>query len=78
MASQAITIGNESISGSLQGTEIKTFGQVYQGMIPKIRPQNRNVLVVGGRRVDNLTLFDESLSTTIATEKIEEFPNFEL
>jgi len=78
MASQAITIGSESISGSLQGTEIKTFGQMYQGMMPKIRPQNRDILVVGGRRVDNLKLFDESLSTTITTEKIEEFPNFEL
>ena len=78
MASQAITIGSESISGSLQGVEIRSFGQVYQGMMPKIRPQNRNILIVGGRRIDNLKLFDENLSTTIATEKIEEFPNFEM
>lgn len=78
MASQAITIGAESISGSLQGTEIKTFNQVYQGMMPKIRPLNKNVLVVGGRRIDNLKIFDESLTTAISTEKIEEFPNFEM
>ena len=78
MASQSITIGAESISGSLQGIEIKTFDQVYQGMMPKIRPLNRNVLIVGDRRIDNLKMFDESLSTSVSTEKIEEFPNFEM
>jgi hypothetical protein len=78
MASQSITIGAESISGSLQGVEIKTFDQVYQGMMPKIRPLNRNVLIVGDRRIDNLKMFDESLSTDISTEKTEEFPNFEM
>lgn len=78
MASQSITIGAESISGSLQGIEIKTFDQVYQGMMPKIRPLNRNVLIVGDRRIDNLKMFDESLSTSVLTEKIEEFPNFEM
>lgn len=78
MASQAIMIGEESISGSLQGVEIRTFGQTYAGMMPKMRPINRNVLIVGDRRIDNLPNFDESLTTEIATEKIEEFPNFEM
>ena len=78
MASQAITIGGESISGSLQGVEIRTFGQVYQGMMPKIRPINSPILIVGGQRVDNLKLFDENLSTQINTKKAEQFPNFEL
>ena len=78
MASQAITIGGESISGSLQGVEIRTFGQVYQGMMPKIRPINSPILIVGGQRIDNLKLFDENLSTQINTKKAEQFPNFEL
>jgi hypothetical protein len=78
MASQAITIGGESISGSLQGVEIRTFGQVYQGMMPKIRPLNSPVMIVEGQRIDNLKLFDENLSTQVGTKKVEQFPNFEL
>jgi len=78
MASQAIMIGGDSISGSLQGVEIRTFGQVYQGMMPKIRPINSPILIVGGQRIDNLKLFDENLSTQIDTKKAEQFPNFEL
>lgn len=78
MSSQAIMIGEESISGSLQGVEIRTFRQAYSGMMPKLRPINKNILIVGGRRIDNLPNFDESLTTEIATEKIEEFPNFEM
>ncbi len=77
MASQAITIGAESISGSLQGVELRTFGQVYQGMMPKIRPLNSPILVVEGQRVDNLKNFDENLTTAVGTKKVEEFPNFE-
>lgn len=77
MASQAITIGNESISGSLQGVELRTFGQVYQGMMPKIRPLNSNILVVDGQRVDNVRIYDENLTTAVGTGKVEEFPNFE-
>ena len=77
MASQAITIGNESISGSLQGVELRTFGQVYQGMAPKIRPLNSNILVVEGQRIDNLRNYDENLTTLVGTKKVEEFPNFE-
>ena len=77
MASQAITIGNESISGSLQGVELRNFGQVYQGMMPKIRPMNSNILVVDGKRIDNLRNYDENLTTQIGTKKVEEFPNFE-
>jgi hypothetical protein len=77
MPSQAITIGAESISGSLQGVELKTFGQVYQGMMPKIRPINSNILTVDGVRIDNVRVYDENLSTTVGTGKIEEFPNFE-
>jgi len=77
MASQAITIGNESISGSLQGVELRTFGQVYQGMMPKIRPLNSNILVVDGQRIDNVRIYDENLTTAVGTGKVEEFPNFE-
>ncbi len=77
MASQAITIGNESISGSLQGVELRTFGQVYQGMMPKIRPLNSNILVVDGQRIDNIRIYDENLTTAVGTGKVEEFPNFE-
>jgi hypothetical protein len=77
VASQAITIGTESISGSLQGVELRTFGQVYQGMMPKIRPMNSNILVVDGQRIDNLRVYDENLTTAIGTKKVEEFPNFE-
>lgn len=77
MASQAITIGDESISGSLQGVEIRTFGQVYQGMMPKIRPLNSNILIVEGQRIDNLRIYDENLTTAVGTGKVEEFPNFE-
>ena len=77
MASQAVTIGSESISGSLQGVELRTFGQVYQGMMPKIRPLNSNILVVDGQRIDNLQKFDENLTTLVGTKKVEEFPNFE-
>lgn len=77
MASQAITIGNESVSGSLQGVELRTFGQVYQGMMPKIRPLNSNILVVDGQRIDNIRIYDENLTTAVGTGKIEEFPNFE-
>jgi len=77
LASQAITIGNESISGSLQGVELRNFGQVYQGMMPKIRPMNSNILVVDGKRIDNLRNYDENLTTQIGTKKVEEFPNFE-
>lgn len=77
MSSQAIMIGNESISGSLQGVEMRTFGQVYQGMMPKIRPLNSPILVVDGQRIDNLKIFDENLSTAVGTKKVEQFPNFE-
>lgn len=77
MASQAITIGNESISGSLQGVEIRNFGQVYQGMMPKIRPLNSNILTVDGQRIDNLRIYDENLTTAVGTGRIVEFPNFE-
>ncbi len=77
MASQAITIGNESVSGSLQGIELRNFGQVYQGMMPKIRPMNSNILVVDGKRIDNLRNYDENLTTLVGTKKVEEFPNFE-
>lgn len=77
MASQAITIGAESISGSLQGVELRNFGQVYQGMMPKIRPLNSNILVVEGSRIDNLRNYDENLTTLVGTKKVEEFPNFE-
>lgn len=77
MASTSIMIGDENISGSLQGVEIKTFDQLYQGMAPKIRPLNSSILVVGGKRIDNLKLFDESLTTDVGTKKIEQFPNFE-
>lgn len=77
MASQAITIGSESISGSLQGVELRTFGQVYQGMMPKIRPLNSNILVVDGQRIDNIRIYDENLTTAVGTGKVEEFPNFE-
>lgn len=78
MASQAIMIGGDSISGSLQGVEIRTFNQVYQGMMPKMRPINSPIMVVDGQRIDNLKLFDENLSTQIDTKKVEQFPNFEL
>ena len=77
MASQAITIGDESISGSLQGIEIKTFAQLYQGMAPKIRPLNSPILIVDGNRIDNLKLFDENLVIEVGTKKVEQFPNFE-
>jgi hypothetical protein len=77
LASQAVTIGSESISGSLQGVVLRTFGQVYQGMMPKIRPLNSNILVVDGQRIDNLQKFDENLTTLVGTKKVEEFPNFE-
>ena len=77
MSSQAITIGSESISGSLQGIEIKTFDQLYQGMAPKIRPLNSPILVVDGNRIDNLKLFDENLVVEVGTKKVEQFPNFE-
>jgi hypothetical protein len=77
VASQAITIGAESISGSLQGVELRNFGQVYQGMMPKIRPLNSNILVVEGSRIDNLRNYDENLTTLVGTKKVEEFPNFE-
>jgi hypothetical protein len=77
LASQAITIGSESISGSLQGVELRTFGQVYQGMMPKIRPLNSNILIVDGKRIDNIRIYDENLTTAVGTGKIEEFPNFE-
>lgn len=77
MASQAVTIGSDSISGSLQGVELRTFSQVYQGMMPKIRPLNSPILIVAGKRIDNLKLFDENLSTDVGAKKIEEFPNFE-
>ena len=78
MASQAITIGNDSISGSLQGVEMKTFEQVYRGMMPKIRPLNSPIMTIDGKRIDNLKLFDENLSTDVGTKKIEQFPNFEM
>jgi len=78
VASQAITIGNDSISGSLQGVEMKTFEQVYRGMMPKIRPLNSPIMTIDGKRIDNLKLFDENLSTDIGTKKIEQFPNFEM
>lgn len=77
MASQAITIGSESISGSLQGVELKNFGQVYQGMMPKIRPLNSNILTVDGQRIDNIRIYDENLTTAVGTGKVEQFPNFE-
>lgn len=78
MSSTAIMIGNESISGSLQGIEIKTFDQLYQGTSPKFRPLNRSKLIVDGVRVDNLSLFDENLTSGIDKKKVEEFPNFEM
>lgn len=78
MASQAIMIGNDSISGSLQGVEMKTFEQVYRGMMPKIRPLNSPIMTIDGKRIDNLKLFDENLSTDVGTKKIEQFPNFEM
>lgn len=77
MASQAITIGTESISGSLQGVEMRTFGQVYQGMMPKIRPINSPILAIDDRRIDNVATFDENLSTDVDTQRVEQFPNFE-
>lgn len=77
MSSQAITIGSESISGSLQGVEIRTFKQVYQGMMPKIRPLNSNILTVDGQRIDNIRIYDENLTTAVGTGRIVEFPNFE-
>jgi len=77
LASRAITIGSESISGSLQGVELRTFGQVHQGMMPKIRPLNSPILMVDGQRIDNLKIFDENLSTAVGTKKVEMFPNFE-
>jgi hypothetical protein len=77
LASQAITIGNESISGSLQGVELRTFKQVYQGMMPKIRPLNSNILTVDDKRIDNLRLYDENLTTAVGTGRVVEFPNFE-
>lgn len=46
-------------------------------MMPKIRPMNSNILVVGGQRIDNLRNYDENLSTLVGTKKVEEFPNFE-
>ncbi len=77
--STAITIGaDESISGSLQGVEIKTFDQFYQGMSPKIRPINNPIVVLEGARVDNLSLFNEGLISGIDKKKIEQFPNFEI
>jgi hypothetical protein len=78
VASQAIMIGNDSISGSLQGVEMKTFEQVYRGMMPKIRPLNSPIMTIDGKRIDNLKLFDENLSTDVGTKKIEQFPNFEM
>jgi hypothetical protein len=77
MASTAIMIGDDSISGSLQGVEIKTFGQMYQGLAPKIRPLNSPIMTVNGKRIDNIKIFDENLSTEVGTGKIEFFPNFE-
>jgi len=71
-------IGNDSISGSLQGVEMKTFEQVYRGMMPKIRPLNSPIMTIDGKRIDNLKLFDENLSTDVGTKKIEQFPNFEM
>jgi len=46
-------------------------------MMPKIRPMNSNILVVDGKRIDNLRNYDENLTTQIGTKKVEEFPNFE-
>ena len=77
MASTAIMIGDDSISGSFQGVEIKTFGQMYQGLAPKIRPLNDPIMVVGGKRIDNIKISDENLSFEVGTKKIELFPNFE-
>lgn len=77
--STAITIGaDDSISGSLQGIEIKTFNQLYQGMSPKIRPINNPIVVLDGTRIDNLNLFDEGLISGIDKKKVEQFPNFEI
>jgi hypothetical protein len=35
------------------------------------------MLIVDGRRIDNLKLFDENLTSEVATKKVEQFPNFE-
>lgn len=78
MSSQAITIGSDSISGSLQGVEMRTFEQVYLGMMPKIRPLNSPIMIIEGKRIDNLKIFDENLSVEVGTKKIEQFPNFEM
>ena len=78
MATTAVEIGAETgaVDNFLQGVEIKTYGQYRSGLTPVLRSGDGSIKTVGGRRIDNLQRYDESFSTDIGTEKVEEYPKF--
>ncbi len=79
MATTAVEIGAEigAVENFLQGVEIRTYGQYRAGISPVMRGADGSIIVVGGRRIDNLRRYDESFSTDIGTEKVEQYPKFE-
>jgi len=80
LATTAVEIGAEegAVENFLQGVEIKTYGQYRSGITPVMRAGDGSIIIVGGRRVDDLRTYDESFSTSIDTEKAQEFPKFEI
>lgn len=80
MATTAVEIGAEegAVENFLQGVEIRTYGQYRSGITPVLRSGDGSIITVGGRRIDNLRNYDESFSTNVSTEKVEEFPKFEI
>jgi hypothetical protein len=79
LATTAVEIGAEerAVENFLQGVEIKTYGQYRSGITPVVRAGDGSIIIVGGRRVDNLRTYDENFSTAVGTEKVEEYPKFE-
>jgi len=79
LATSAVEIGAESgaVENFLQGVEVRTYGQYRAGITPVMRSGDGSIIVVGGRRVDNLRTYDENFSTNVGTEKVEEYPKFE-
>jgi hypothetical protein len=63
---------------SRQGVEIKSFSEVYNTMLPRFLSNSTPKTTINGEIVSFGSIFDESNSTNIASNKKDSIPNHEM